>query len=108
MDRKDYDIEMYKLISDKTKFVEVKGDLTKKREGQLQRNLLKLKKAGHFDKIIYDKIYPVGLHPSRLYGTPKVHKLSPENPKAKPPFRPIVSSNHSKYILMVYLRHTFR
>ena len=38
----------------------------------------------------YDKLYPSGSAPARIYGTPKMHKFSPSDPFPK--LRPIVSS----------------
>ena len=39
---------------------------------------------------ITDRIYPSGSQPSRLYGTPKVHKIKSNS--AFPSFRPTISS----------------
>ena len=55
-----------------------------------------------FTKDIYNKIYPTGSQPSRLYGLPKLHKT--ENSSKVSPFRPIVSSIGSfNYNLAKYL-----
>ena len=72
------------------------------REGLLQRLLRKLQKMNIFTKDIYNKIYPTGSQPSRLYGLPKLHKT--KNSSEVPPFRPIVSSIGSfNYNLAKYL-----
>ena len=81
---------MYEIINDNTKFKVVDSDPTQKREGQLQRFLLKLKKKGVFSQEEYKKIYPTGSMISRIYGLPKTHKLNSNNNKLK--LRPIVST----------------
>ena len=72
------------------KFQLLSEDPTNKREGSLQRLLLRLKKKGFFDDSTYYKIYPRGSRPARIYGSPKMHKVKDNN--TVPPFRPIVSS----------------
>ena len=47
-----------------------------KREASLQRFLCKLKQINFFNEIEYDKLYPSGSAPARIYGTPKIHKFS--------------------------------
>ena len=81
---------MYALSSDKNKFKKVPEDPTKLREGPLQRYLRELKKKQLLDDATYEHIYPSGSQPSRLYSTPKVHKIKSNS--EVPPFRPIVSS----------------
>ena len=63
-----------------------------KREASLQRFLRKLKqkKVFYFNEIEYDKLYPSGSAPARIYGTPKMHKFSSSD--SFPKLRPIVSS----------------
>ena len=56
----------------------------------MQRYLRELKKQQFLDDVTYDRIYPSGSQPSRLYGTPKVHKTKSNS--EVPSFRPIVSS----------------
>ena len=85
-----------------SKFKQLTSDTTKLREGQLQRYLRKLNNKGYFDESIYDYIYPAGSLPSRLYGTPKIHKIKEKSDI--PPLRPIVSSiNSYNYNLASYL-----
>ena len=43
-----------------------------------------------FNEIEYDKLYPSGSGPARIYGTPKMHKFSSSDSFSK--LRPIVSS----------------
>ena len=61
-----------------------------KREASLQRFLCKLKQKNFFNETEYDKLYPSGSAPARIYGTPKMHKFSSSN--SFPKLRPIVSS----------------
>lgn len=90
LDRSFYDESMLKIVSDTRKFKRLDTDLTLKRERQLQRLLRKLKTNNCICSNIYDKIYPSGSRPARMYGLPKVHKC--KNEYDMPPFRPIVSS----------------
>ena len=39
-------------------------------------SLGKLKQKNFFNGIQYDKLYPSGSAPARIYGTPKMHKFS--------------------------------
>ena len=59
-----------------------------KREALLQHFLRKLKRKNLSNEIEYDKLYPSG-SPARIYGTPKMRKLSIDS---FPKLRPIVSS----------------
>ena len=61
-----------------------------KREALLQRFLRKLKQKNFLNEIEYDKLYPSGSAPARIYGTPKMHKFSSSD--SFPKFRLIVSS----------------
>ena len=61
-----------------------------KREASLQHFLHKLKQKNFFNEIEYDKLYPSGSAPARIYGTPKMHKFSSSD--SFPKLRPIVSS----------------
>ena len=65
-------------------------DPAKLRKGQLQRYLRELKKKQFLDDATYERIYQSGSQPSRLYSTPKVHKIKSNS--EVPSFRPIVSS----------------
>ena len=64
------------IISDTSKFEKLSEDPTLKREASLQRFLRKLKQKNFFNEIEYDKLYPSGSAPARIYGTPKMHKFS--------------------------------
>ena len=67
MDKVIYNQQMYALLSDKNKFKKLSEDPTKLREGQLQRYLRELKKKQFLDDVTYERIYPSGSQPSRLY-----------------------------------------
>ena len=90
LDRTVYDSSILNIISDSSKFKKLKDDPTLLREGQLQRFLRNLKKNDEIENTIYDKIYPSGSQPARIYGLPKMHKV--QDHSSTPPFRPIVSS----------------
>ena len=67
------------------------------REGQKNKNcaslkcfLGKLKQKNIFNEIEYDKLYPSGSAPARVYGTPKIHKFSSND--SCPKLHQIVSS----------------
>ena len=78
------------IISDTSKFERLNEEPTLKREASLQRFLCKLKQKNFFNEIEYDKLYPSGSAPARIYGTPKMHKFSSSD--SFPKLCPIVSS----------------
>lgn len=86
MDKLDYLSKMGRILNDKTKFREIKGevfDITVKLEDRLNRMLRSIKdKIG---SVIFNNLYASGSVPGVMYGLPKVHKLGI-------PLRPIVSS----------------
>ncbi|XP_065667635.1 uncharacterized protein LOC136087934 [Hydra vulgaris] len=86
----DYINSLTNIISDKTKFKELKDDPTIKREQSLQGYLRKLKKHNCFENDVCNNIYPVGSQTARIYALPKMHKLSKDS--SLPPFRPIIST----------------
>ena len=90
LDRKLYNNAIEEIISDSSKFEKLIEDPTLKREASLQRFLRKLKQKNFFNEIEYDKLYPSGSGPARIYGTPKMHKFSSSD--SVPKLRPIVSS----------------
>ena len=65
-------------------FIKLTDDPTKSIEGKIQRGIRKIKSKVSKDE--YNKIYPTGSAPGKLYGTAKVHKM------ADLPLRPIISS----------------
>ena len=90
LDRKLYNNAIEEIISDTSKFEKLSEDPTLKREASLQWFLRKLKQKNFFNEIEYDKLYPSGSAPARIYGTPKMHKFSSSD--SFPKLRPIVSS----------------
>ena len=90
LDWKLYYNAIEEIISDTSKFEKLSEDPTLKREALLQRFLRKLKQKNVFNEIEYDKLYPSGSAPARIYGTPKMHKFSSSD--SFPKLRPIVSS----------------
>ena len=99
------------MIGDGTKFQKrdrfigsARTDITIFRERQLQNYLLGLKNAKLIDDNVYDRIYPRGSLPARIYGQPKMHKLDNNLSQQVPPFRIIVSSIGSyNYDIAKYL-----
>ena len=62
----------------------------------------KLKQKNFFKENEYDKLYPSGSAPARIYGTPKMHKFSSSDTFSK--LRPIVSSIDTfDYVLARFL-----
>ena len=103
LDRKLYNNAIEEIISDTSKFEKLNEDPTLKREASLQRFLRKLKQKNFFNEIEYDKLYPSGSAPARIYGTPKMHKFSSSD--SFPKLRPTVSSIGTfKYNLARFLR----
>ena len=54
-----------------------------------------MKQKNFFNEIEYDKLYPSGSAPARIYGTPKMHKFSSSDsfPKLCPIFSSIDTFN---------------
>ena len=76
LDQKLYNNADGEIISDTSKLEKLNEDPTLKRKASLQRFLRKLKQKNVFNEIEYDKLYPSGSAPARIYGTPKMHKFS--------------------------------
>ncbi|XP_065672241.1 uncharacterized protein LOC136090061 [Hydra vulgaris] len=95
---------LHNIISNKTKFKEIKEDPAIKREISLHGYLRKLYKLKCFEKDIYTKIYPIGSQPVRIYALPKMHKVSKDS--SLPTFRPIISTIGTyNYNLAKHLSH---
>ena len=110
LDRNQYDNAIKEIISDKTKFKELPEDVTIKREAKLQRFLRTLKnEKKYLNGVDYKFIYPSGSAPAKIYGTPKMHKLTDSDSFAK--LRSIVSSvgtynyNLAKYLCNLLSPH---
>ena len=90
LDRIQSDNAVKEIISDKTKFKELPEDVTVKREAKLPRFLRTLKNEKKcLNDVDYKSIYPYGSAPAKIYGTPKMHKLTDSD--SFPKLRPIVS-----------------
>ena len=89
LDRKLYNA-IEEIILDTSKFEKLNEDPIMKREASLQRFLCKLKQKKFFNETEYDKLYPSGSAPARIYGTPKMHKSFSSD--SFPKLRPIVLS----------------
>ena len=94
----------------KQKFKELPEDVTIKREAKLQRFLRTLKNEKKcLNDVDYKFIYPSGSAPAKIYGTPKMHKLTDSD--TFPKLRPIVSSvgtynyNLAKYLCNLFSPH---
>ena len=102
MDRSMYDSSLLTITTDSRKIVKLEEDPTMKRETSLKNFLCALKRKNCLDGDIYKQLYPTGSQPARIYGLPKIHKLT--SGSKNPPLRPIVSSlgtynyNLAKYL----------
>ena len=102
LDRKLYNDTIQKLISDTSQFEKLSENPILKREASLQRFLHMLKQKNFFNENEYDKLYPSGSAPARIYGTLKMHKFSSID--SFPKLRPIVSSRDTfNYNLVRFL-----
>ena len=90
LDWKIYDNAIQEIISDTSKFEKLNEGPTLKREASLKHFLHKFKQKNFFNENEYDKLYPSGSAPARIYGTPKMHKFSSSD--LFPKLRPIFSS----------------
>ena len=83
--------EIKDIISDRTKFKGLPENVTVKREAKLQRFLRTLKNnQKYLNNVDYKFIYLSGSAPAKIYGTPKMHKLTDSDSFLK--LRPVVSS----------------
>ena len=85
LDRTQYVEKLKIIVNDTSKFQKINEEPTARREGRLQRYLLRLHKKGALNQEEYNQIRPSGSAPARMYGLPKIHKDNV-------PLRPIVSS----------------
>ena len=76
LDQKFYNNAIEEILSDTSKFEKLNEDPTLKCEASLQRFLDKLKQKNFFKETEFDKLYPSGSPPARIYDTPKMHKFS--------------------------------
>ena len=97
LDRKFYYNPIEEIITDTSKFEKLSEDPTLKCEASLQRFLHKLKQKIFFNEIECDKLYPPGSTPTRIYGTPKMNKLSSNDsfPKLRQIFLSVGTFNYN-------------
>ena len=92
MDRDPYLRKMKEIISDRSKFREIKDNIfnyTLAIEGKINRFLLKLKKDSKICENVYSSLTVSGSGPGILYGLPKIHK---PNFSQSFPMRPIFAA----------------
>ena len=75
LDRKHYDNTIPKIISDTSKFETLDEGPTLKSEVKYNGFYVSWKKK-HFNENEYNKLFPAGPAPVRIYGTPKMHRFS--------------------------------
>ena len=90
LDRKLCDNAIQEIISDIYKFEKLNEDPTWNVKLNYHVIYVSWNKKNSFNEIEYDKLYPFGSAPARIYGTPKMHKISSSNSFLK--LRSIVSS----------------
>ena len=97
LDRKLYDSPIQEIISDTPNFKKLNEGPTLKRESSLQCFLCKLKQKNCSNENEYEKLYPSGSAPARIYGTPKMRKFSSSDsfPKLRPIVSPIGTFNYN-------------
>ena len=88
LDRKLYNNAIEKIMLDTAKFEKLNEDPILKCEGSLQHFLCKFKQKNFLNEIKYDKLYPSGSAPARIYGSPKMYKFSSSD--SFPTLHPIV------------------
>ena len=76
LDRKLHNNAIEEIIPDTSKFEKLNEDPNLKCEASLQR---KLKQKNFSNEIEYNKLYPSGSAPARIYDTPKIRKFSSSN-----------------------------
>ncbi|CAF3273243.1 unnamed protein product [Rotaria socialis] len=92
LNRNDYIQKLEQILSDSTKFKLLDKDPTSSRENALTALLRQMKNEEYLTENQYRYIKPVNSIPARLYGLPKVHKITIENEKVcNVPLRSIVS-----------------
>ena len=90
LDRKLCDNAIQEIISDIYKFEKLNENPTWNVKLNYHVIYVSWNKKNSFNEIEYDKLYPFGSAPARIYGTPKMHKISSSNSFLK--LRSIVSS----------------
>ena len=98
LDQKLYYNSFQEIISDSSKFEKPNESPTLKHESLVQRFLRKLKQKNIFNENEYNKLYSSGSDPTRIYGSPKVHKFYSSDSFPKPHL--IVSSEAILIIIL--------
>ena len=98
LDQKLYYNSFQEIISDSSKFEKPNEGPTLKHESLVQRFLRKLKQKNIFNENEYNKLYSSGSDPTRIYGSPKVHKFYSSDSFPKPHL--IVSSEAILIIIL--------
>ena len=68
INRRSYDQEVLNIINDREKSQQLNKDPTITHENKLQRTLREIKREGHLYQVTYERIYPRGSQPARMYG----------------------------------------
>ena len=89
LDRRFYMSKIYDIVNDESKFLKLSSDPTLGSVGKLRRFLRILRNKDFFTKKQCYNLYPCGSQPSKIYGTPKTHKLKSHTDTLR--FRPVVS-----------------
>ena len=97
LNRKIYDNAIQEIISGTSKFGKFNEEPTLKCEASVKRFLFKLKQKDFFNGNEYDKLYPSGSAPARIYGTPTMYQFFPSGsfPKLCPIFSFIGTFNYN-------------
>ena len=98
LDQKLYYNSFQEISSDTSKFEKPNEGPTLKHESLVQRFLRKLKQKNIFNENEYNKLYSSGSDPTRIYGSPKVHKFYSSDSFPKPHL--IVSSEAILIIIL--------
>ena len=75
LDRRFYMSKIYDIVNDESKFLKLSSDPKLGSVGKLRRFLRILRNKDFFTKKQYYNLYPCSSQHSRIYGTPKTHKL---------------------------------
>ena len=110
LDQTQHENTVKEIISDKTKFKELPKEVTIKWEAKLQRLLQALKNENKcLNDVDYEFIYSSGAAPAKIYGTPKMHKLTDYDsfPKLRPIFSSVgtYNNNLAKYLYNLLSPH---
>ena len=91
MDSSQYINKSVKMLNN-ANFIELTDYPTKSIEEKIQREIRNRKIKSKLSKDDYNKIYPTGSAPGKLYGTLKVHKMAENDSVENPSLRPIISN----------------